>query len=143
MRILFQACTKEDGQETGNAVLNSDHLGAFWNRHFDMQHLREGEAGRSRVALRYFTHGEDGYIKLLAIGLEALNVSPKHECAKGSKSSPNIFVKGYVSKVGGHEVQQGKLIALFGKIALDANDCGVADLTCAEALGNCDKKKGT
>lgn len=139
--FCFRLSTEESAQETGNAILNSDHLIASWDRHLDMQHLGEGEADGGCVAARFVIYGEHSRIKLLAVGLEVVDAACKQTCAKGDKGGAQLFAEGHVGRVGRHEICIGELQILFGQAAPDARRGVVAASTCGEASGNGDETR--
>lgn len=89
--FCFRLCVEKVAHGTVDAILISYRFGAFWERLFDVRHLREGEIGGSDVTFRFVTRVEDWHIELLEVGFEVLDVVCKQACAKGGKSGPKTL----------------------------------------------------
>lgn len=87
------------------------------------------------MTIRIITHGEDGRLELMAIDVEFMDAACKQTCAEGDKGGAKLFVEGYAGKLRENEICHRKLDVLFGSIAPDASDDGVAVFTCSNGNG--------
>lgn len=119
---------EEGAQGTGGAILNIDHLGVFLDRYCALERLREQKLGGSSVTDCFVTHGEDGHLKLLAVGAEVVGAACKQAFGEGDKVGAMLFVEEDFGTVGKHEICRGKPDALFGQVTPYASAGGVAVL---------------
>lgn len=64
-------------QGSGNEILNSDHLDAFYSRYFALEHVSEREFGGSGVTARFSAHVDFGSGEILAVGIGAVDAACK------------------------------------------------------------------
>lgn len=120
-------------QSTGNAILNSDHLGDSWDRYFAPEHTREQESGGTSVKARVVTYVGYGRKDLLPVDVETLDAAWEQVCTKSNKSGAKNFVKGNVGKVGKPEVRHGRLDVFSRQVKPGVSKGGVAVFHCGEA----------
>lgn len=87
------------------------------------------------MAARFVSHGKNGSLELLAVGLEVLEAACKQACGKGGKGRGKIFIDEHVGKIKGHEIRHGSLQALLKQVAPDMSEDGTAVFVCGQANG--------
>lgn len=88
------------------------------------------------MAARFPTHGEDGRIELLRVGLKVVDAACKQARVEGNKRSGNLFDERQANRVEEHELGYTKLESLLGRFASGATEGSAAVSSCGETKCN-------